>query len=87
MHAQERSILQQNTRREIVYYYPFNDYNTIIIFNAIIMVSSKTRSGMNCSGTVPEKAGPNGITGVFPWRPVIVVRSEVRTKKEGPART
>jgi hypothetical protein len=39
MHAQERSILRQNIRREIVYYYPFDDYKAIKIFNVVIMVS------------------------------------------------
>jgi len=39
MHAQERSILRQNIRRDIVYYYPFDDYKAIKNFNVVKMVS------------------------------------------------
>jgi hypothetical protein len=70
MHAQERSILRLNIRRDIVYYYPFDDYKTIKNFNAVITVSVGDLEGMMCSGEIPEKADPADLTAVFPGFPV-----------------
>jgi hypothetical protein len=86
MHAQERSILRQSIRREIVYYYPFEDYKAIIIFNAVIMLSVGDPVMEDYSGIVPEKANPAGITAVFHEFSGIYWRIYVCTKKGGSAR-
>jgi hypothetical protein len=44
-HVHERSILRQSIGKEIVYYYPFADYNAVKFFKAIVTVSGE-RHGM-----------------------------------------